>query len=375
MDVAAARAEVHELTPSESGAPHAEIDPQAIARAAQLLTQGKKPLVVAGGGVISAEAGPTLQAVARQLGAPVITTVHGRGAIPDDDPLSLGDGWSRLDFFDDLLGEADVCLAVGTSFGTVNDASRGAKLPEALVQIDIDPTAIGRHRPATVGIVGDAARALERLRAELPSTSASAWCDTAHWRDVKRRAIQRVAGPTLEMLDTLRAALPRDAIVADDLCQPGYWAPLGLDIFEPRTLLHPGMYGTLGYALPAAIGAQLGRPDRIAVALCGDGGFLYTSQELSTAVAEGVHVIAIVFNDNAFGALRHYQDRLYQRRRIGTDLHNPDFARLAEAYGATGVKLSQASGLGDAVAAAAERSSVTVIECPIEYDAPPPWMP
>jgi acetolactate synthase-1/2/3 large subunit len=376
MDVAAAQQEVTELAPRENGMPRRELDDEAIKRAAQLLGGARKPLVLAGGGAISAEAGPVLHEVAARLGAPVITTVHGRGVVPDDDPLSLGDGWSRLDFFDPLLAEADVCLAVGTSFGTVNDASRGAKLPEALVQIDIDPSAIGRHRPTTIGIVGDAKHALEQLGRELTSREKrEVWCDVSAWRQVKRTAIGRVAQPVLDILDALREALPRDAIVADDLCIAGYWAPLAFDVFEPRTLLHPGMWGTLGYALPAAIGAQIGRPDRTAVALCGDGGFLYTSQELGTALTEGVNVIAIVFNDHAYGALKLYQDRLYRGRRIGVELRNPDFAKLGEAYGARGVKLRDPGQLTEAVREAVERGGLTVIECPVDFDAPPPWMP
>jgi thiamine pyrophosphate-dependent acetolactate synthase large subunit-like protein len=376
MDVAAAAQEVTELEPTEDGFARAEMDAEAIDQAAHLLGESRKPLVLAGGGVICAEAGPVLRNVAARLGAPIITTVHGRGAVPDDDSLALGDGWSRLDFFDPLLAEADICLAVGTSFGTVNDASRGSKLPHSLVQIDIDPTAIGRHRPATIGIVGDAQRALDRLWAALGTGAyREVWCDVPAWRSVKRAAISRVAEPVLRILDDLREALPRDAIVADDLCVAGYWAPLAFDAFEPRTLLHPGMWGTLGYALPAAIGAQIGRPDRVAVALCGDGGFLYTSQELSTALQEGVNVIAIVFNDHAYGALKLFQDRVFRGRRIGVKLHNPDFARLGEAYGAVGVKLRTTTELGGAVSDAVERCGVTVIECPIDFDAPPPWMP
>jgi acetolactate synthase-1/2/3 large subunit len=194
-------------------------------------------------------------------------------------------------------------------------------------------------------------------------------------RALRAEGIDAWRSPVVRILDDLREALPRDAIVADDLCVAGYWAPLAFDVFEPGTLLHPGMWGTLGYALPAAIGAQIGRPDRIAVALCGDGGFLYTSQELSTALQEGLNVIAIVFNDHAYGALKLFQDRVFRGRRIGVKLHNPDFARLGEAYGAAGVKLRTTTELGDAVSDAVERGGVTVIECPIDFDAPPPWMP
>ena len=197
-------------------------------------------------------------------------------------------------------------------------------------------------------------------------------------RAKKRAELVEKAGPVLELLDAIRAALPRDAIVADDLCLPGYWAIVALDVYEPRTFMHPGMFGTLGFALPAAIGASIGRPDRKAVALCGDGGFLYTSQELATAVQEQADVVAIVFNDNAYGALKMFQDRHHGGRRIGVELKNPDFAKLAEAYGAHGIKLSASADLGPALADALGRRGPAVIECPLDFDLTrvlPPWMP
>jgi acetolactate synthase-1/2/3 large subunit len=353
-------------------------DRDAIRRGVELLQRSRRVVLLAGGGVIAAEAGPALREVASLLGAPVIMTVHGRGAVSDDDALSLGDGWSKLDVFDGFLSQADACLAVGTNFETVTDASRGAKLPRALVHVDIDPTAIGRHRPAEVGIVGDALVVLEQMRAELGSLPRRRpWCDVEAVRSDKRAGLARVAGPVIELLDALRSALPRNAIVADDLCLPGYWSPLALEVFEPRTLLHPGMFGTLGYALPAAIGAQLGRPDRLAVALCGDGGFLFSGQELATAVQQRVNLIAVVFNDSAYGALKLYQDRVRRGRRVGVDLHSPDFAKLAEAYGAHGTRLRSSDELSPAVADAVQRGGVNVIECPLVGEVarvPPPWL-
>jgi acetolactate synthase-1/2/3 large subunit len=378
LDVAAAVQDVQELSPTEAGTSRPHGDPDAIRRGIELLRAARRPLVLAGGGVISAEAGPALRELAVQLGAPVITTVHGRGAISDADPLSLGDGWSKLDVLDGFLARADACLAVGTNFETVTDASRGAKLPRALVHVDIDPTAIGRHRPAEVGIVGDALVVLERMRSELGSAPRrQPWCDLEAVRAEKRAGLARVAGPVLDLLDGLRSALPRDAIIADDLCLPGYWSPLALEVFEPRTLLHPGMFGTLGYALPAAIGAHIGRPDRLAVALCGDGGFLFSSQELATAVQQRVNLVAVVFNDGAYGALKLYQDRLLRGRRIGVDLHSPDFARLAEAFGAHGTRLRGSDELARAVGEAVQRGGVNVIECPLAGEllrVPPPWL-
>ncbi|HEX8967993.1 MAG TPA: thiamine pyrophosphate-binding protein [Chloroflexota bacterium] len=377
LDVAAAVQDVTELEPQEVGPPRAGVETRLIRQAVELLHQARRPVVFAGGGVISAEASPVLRQVAQQLGAPVIMTVHGRGAVSDDDPLSVGDGWSKLDFFDDFLAQADVCLAVGANFETVTDSSRGARLPSTLIHVDIDPTAIGRHRPASLGLVGDARLVLDQILAELSPLRRQPWCDLDVVRAQKRAGLRRAAGPVIDLLDALRGALPRDAIVADDLCLPGYWSPLALEVFEPRTLLHPGMFGTLGYALPAAIGAQIGRPDRVAVALCGDGGFLFSSQELATAVQQQVNVVAIVFNDHAYGALRTVQDRVRHGRRIGVDLKSPDFARLGEAYGARGVRLSGPDGLARAVGEAVERGGVHVIECPLEgdfLDVPPPWL-
>jgi acetolactate synthase-1/2/3 large subunit len=378
LDVAAATEEVEELAPSEGMPPRPGGDPHAIRDGLELLKRAQRPVIFAGGGVISAEAGPSLREVARLLGAPVIMTVHGRGAIPDDDLLSLGDGWSKLDVFDGFLAQADACLAVGANFETVTDVSRGGRLPQALVHVDIDPTAIGRHRPAEVGIVGDALLVLERMRTELGSTPPRrVWCDVEAVRAEKRAGLARVAGPVLDLLDALRSVLPRDAIVADDLCLPGYWSPLALDVFEPRTLLHPGMFGTLGYALPAAIGAQIGRPDRVAVALCGDGGFLFSGQELATAVQQRVNLVAIVFDDAAYGALKLFQDRLRSGHQVGVDLHSPDFVKLGAAYGAHATRAGSPDELALAVGEAVQRGGVNLIEYPLVGDilrVPPPWL-
>jgi acetolactate synthase I/II/III large subunit len=378
MDLLGGEEEVELLPPAEDH-PRPSGGAEAIARAAELLGAARRPMILAGGGAIKAEAGAALRAIAERLGAPVITTLHGKGAIPDDHPLAVGDGWGRLKLFAGLFAQADACLAVGTRFDYLTDVEQGGSLPDPLVHVDLDPTVINQIRQSAVGIVGDARLVLERLLDALEvRASAQPWCDVAAVRAEKRRALERAAGPVLPLLDAIRAAIPRDAIVTDDLCLPGYWAPPALEIYEPRTFMHPGMYGTLGYALPAAIGAQIGRPDRPAVALCGDGGFLYTSQELATAVQQRVDVVAIVFNDNAYGALKLFQDRHYRGRQIGVDLHNPDFARLAEAYGARGIKLGSSADLGPALGGAIRQGGPTVIECPLDFPqsaAPPPWMP
>ncbi len=378
MDILGGEEDVEMLPPAEDY-PRPLGSSEGIKRAAGLLGGARRPIVVAGGGVISAEGSEALREVAERLGAPVITTCHGKGAIPDDHPLAVGDGWGRLTFFDELFAQADACLAVGTRFDVVTDFRQGAGLPDPLVHVDIDANVINQLRSATIGIVGDARIVLERLRDELGGDAQeNSWCDVEAVRAKKRQALLEVAGPAVRLVEAIRSVLPRDAIVVDDLCLPGYWAVPALDVYEPRTFLHPGTYGTLGFALPAAIGAQIGRPDRRVVALCGDGGFLYTSQELATAVQEAANMVAIVFNDNAFGALKLFQDRHLGGRRIGVELHNPDFAQLAEAYGARGIKLCASSELGPALSAALDEAKPAVIECPLDFPqstAPPPWMP
>jgi acetolactate synthase-1/2/3 large subunit len=153
--------------------------------------------------------------------------------------------------------------------------------------------------------------------------------------------------------------------------------PLLFENYQPRTLLHAGTYGTLGYALPAAVGAKLACPDQPVVAICGDGGFLYTAQELATARAEDLDLIVLVFNDDAFGALQTYQDRHFGGRRVGSALLNPDFVKLADAFGIQGTRV-QPDELGPAVVRALQAGGVWLIEIPFSPGEPhsiPPWMP
>ena len=200
--MAGAEAEVEMLPPVEDF-PRRSGDPEVIARAAQVLGKARRPIILAGGGVDlgRARAGRSSRWPPR-LAAPVIMTGHGRGAVPDDDPFSLGDGWGRLTYFDELFAEADATLVVGWSLDYVTDADRGAKLPDPVVQIDIDPAAIGRHRAVSVGIVGDARLVLRAAgrRSWAAPTALQPWCDVPAIRAKKRAEIVEKAGPVLGML-------------------------------------------------------------------------------------------------------------------------------------------------------------------------------
>ena len=338
----------------------------------------RRPFIFAGGGVASAEGSQPLARLAELLGAPVVTSMFGRGVISDRHPLALGDGWGRFNLYDELLAQADMVLVVGSRIDIVSDANLGARFPKRILQVDLDPLVVGLRQPVEVGIVGDAATVLDALAEALAGGKArECWFDVAGFRQRRRAWMTERAGPVLQVIEDLRAALPDDTIFVDDLTLVGYWMPLLLETYQPRTLIHPGTYGTLGYALPAAIGAKLACPKQPVVAISGDGGFLFTLQELATAVAQKLDLIALVFNDNAYGAIRTYQDRVFRGRRIGSDLVNPDFVKLGEAFGVHSARV-EPQALGAAVRRALETGGVWLIEIPFAPEGPPtmvPWMP
>lgn len=376
LDVQSGEAEVEALPRETFSRPGG--DAAGIARAAAALRSAKRPFIFAGGGVASAEGSQPLARLAELLGAPVVTSMFARGVISDRHPLALGDGWGRFNLYDELLAQADMVLVVGSRIDIVSDANLGARFPKRLLQIDLDPLVVGLRQPVEVGIVGDAATVLGALAVALAGGKArDCWFDVAGFRQRRRAWMKERAGPVLQVIEDLRAALPEDTIFVDDLTLVGYWMPLLLETYQPRTLIHPGTFGTLGYALPAAIGAKLACPKQPVVAISGDGGFLFTLQELATAVAQKLDLIALVFNDNAYGAIRTYQDRVFRGRRIGSDLVNPDFVKLGEAFGVHSARVEPGA-LGATVRRALETGGVWLIEIPFAPEGPPtmvPWMP
>ena len=376
MDVLGGEAEVELLAPETFSRPAG--DPAAVDSAARLLGDAERPFIFAGSGVVSAGGEADLRRAAEALGAPVISSAYAKGVLPEDHPLALGDGWGFLDLYDQVLDRADAALVVGARFDVITDPNLGARFPRRIVHVDLDPTTIGQRRTPDVGIVGDAALVLRQLADQLPARSGSGdcWLDVEDFRRRRRGRLEERAGPVVTIWDDLQAALPADTVYVDDLTLVGYWGPLLMQARQSRTLLHAGTYGTLGYALPAAIGAKIACPDRISVAICGDGGFLYTLQELATARAENLDLLVLLFNDSAFGALKTFQDRHFGGRQIGSHLVNPDFMKLAESFDIQGVRITPEE-IGPTVKKAAEAGGVWLIEVPFAPPTPysiPPWM-
>lgn len=340
-------------------------DAEQIEQAARLLKAARRPVIWAGGGAIASHAGTELRRLAEQLQAPVFTTVLGKGAIADDHPLAAGSTIlhpaART-----FVANSDLMLAVGTRF-TEEETDRWAlRLPKALIHIDIDPQEIDRNYAATVGIVGDARDALQQINRKLADSRQPARCeaaDVAKLRQEILRTCQAHAPEGVELVQTLRAALPRETVVVSDLTVAAYWCRRLLDIYEPRTNIYPWGFCTLGFGLPAAIGAKAARPDAPVVALCGDGGFLFNCQELAAAVQFDIPIVVLVFNDSAYGVLRPQQEQRYGGAHA-VDLVNPDFVALAHAFGADGRRVSSIEQLGPAVSKAIDAQRTTLIELP-----------
>jgi acetolactate synthase-1/2/3 large subunit len=300
----------------------------------------------------------------------VVATVSGRGALSERDPLFLGVLPDRRACAEPL-GRADVVLAAGTKFGHRSLEKLGAALgpAQALVHLDLDPTVIGRVFKPRVAIVGDARDGLARLLADLGEGPAPSGWDRAWLAQRRADAGPRYTPAIAGLIDTLRGVLPDDAIVVADQTGLTYWMEWRFPVLQPRTFLYPTGSATLGYAVPAAIGAKVARPDRAVVAIAGDGGFMYSVNELATAVKYRLPVVFLVVNDDRFGAIHWLQETFFGRPGEA-DLTNPDFPSLARAFGCRGERVAQAN-LGAALRRALVADGPTVLELPLAID--PPW--
>ncbi len=336
-------------------------DPGTVARAASVLSAAARPLVWAGGGVVAAGATDALTAVAELLQAPVLTTREGKGAVDDRNPLSVGTAWSNRRV-QPVIDDADVVLAVGTRLSGSGIRS------QRVVQVDVDPAEIGRQAAVDVGVVGDARLTLEALRDELDRTGPRRPSRTGETLAMRRRieAELSAVGPQTAIVETLRETIPDEAVVVVDVTTVGYMCHMRFPVHRPRTYLTSSYMGTLGFGFPTALGARVARPDVPVVAVCGDGGFLFTGSELATAVQHDINVVVLVFNDGAYGNSNRDQREKFGGREIGTLLRNPDFARYAEAFGAAGVRLPGAGDLKAALAEALDADTTVVIEVPID---------
>jgi acetolactate synthase-1/2/3 large subunit len=327
--------------------------PRQVSAAIDMILDSERPVLYSGGGIIRAEASAELQAFAEQQQLPVVTTLMARGAIPDDHPLTLGmPGMHGCFTASTAMQKADLLVTIGARFDDRVTGDPEFFAPHAkIIHVDVDPAEIGKIRTADVPIVGDAKAVLGQLidkgasrleDRELPDRSA--WMEQlAAWqRDYPLAYEQDPAGPIQQqyVIDELAKHAPDGTIVVAGVGQHQMWASQFWSFDRPNTWINSGGLGTMGYAVPAAIGAQQGVPDTMVIAIDGDGCFQMTFQELITAAVEGIPVKIAVMNNANLGMVRQWQKLFYDHRFSGSELSatNPDIVMLAEAMGCAGFR-------------------------------------
>jgi acetolactate synthase-1/2/3 large subunit len=304
--------------------------------------------------------------LAERLCAPVLTSVEGRGAIPEDHPLALGPNADTA-AFDAVIADADVVLAVGTRFQLASNQQMGLSIPGVLIHLDVDPGSIDRFHPVDIGLRADAALGLEALLAALDERPAGAadqsfvQAAAAARRQVEADGEMAMGADFRHVMQAIRTSLGRDDIVVKDSTVSGIvWANRLLAVYEPGTSMRP-VSAAIGPGLPLAIGASVATGRR-SVVIQGDGGFMLNLGELATAVQEGTPVITCVFNDRGYGILRFLQDLMFEGRRAAVDLHTPDFAMLAQSMGMPSWSVASPAEFEKAFAAAVDTSGPSLID-------------
>ncbi len=334
-----------------------------VERSAAILRQAERPVIILGGG--GSDCGPQVTSLAERLGAVMLTTISAKGALPEDHPLHAGalltrpGGWRAVQ-------EADVVLALGTELAASDTWAEPLKFNGQLIRVDIDAVSLRNSPPPALAIQADLTRFLSILLQAVPEDPGAPLRSSATDAAAALRAEARTASSPpqewhLRALEAIREAIPEDAIVTADMAQVAYTANVAFRCLRPRSYLYPVGLSTMGYALPAAIGAKLAAPSRAAVALTGDGGLLFTIAELGTAVELGLPIVVLLWNNDGLGQIR---DRMTSRNipPIGVNPRNPDFLAVARAFGCRSARPASAAGLKREIRAALRRNVPTVIE-------------
>jgi 5-guanidino-2-oxopentanoate decarboxylase len=347
-----------ESPPPRPAAPNADIW-----GAAALLGKAERPFIIAGGGAL--EAGAAITEIAERAAAMVATTSAGKGVVPDSHPLSLG-ATLTSPAVQARLADADVVLAIGTEMAETDVWNDRLSLSGQLIRIDIDPAKVDDFYPASLGIVADAVAAAEGILHALggePGRNAPA--GVAEEVSALRRQVTDAQGPLqqkhIRVLDSLRRALPADAVVANDMTQIAYTGSNAFPAEKPRVWFHPSGFGTLGYALPAAIGAKIAAPSRPVSVLVGDAGLMFTLPELAVAVELELPIPIVLWNNDALGQIR---DDMIEKGipEIAVRGRNPDFLAVAQGFGCKTARPDSLAAIEEAVRAALKASGPTLIE-------------
>ena len=364
--------------------PNSTVHDGQVKKAIEALKQAKRPLFLIGGGVNISRANKEMQQLAELTGIPVVTTIMGKGAIPTSHPLYVGNIGIHAGYAANAaLSKCDVLFSIGTRFndritGKIDDFARNAML----IHIDIDPASISRNVAVDIPIVADAKKAIEMFLKKATHVECNGWLQQiAAWKKAYPLTMKST-GLTPQVIIEKINQIFKSSIVVTDVGQNQLWTTQFLELDENRQMLTSGGLGTMGYGLPASLGAKLGNLQKDVIVICGDGGMQMNIQEMATAVVQELSVIVCILNNGYLGNVRQWQEMFYKKRYSSTCLryrkccesncsnprnscppYTPDFIKQAESYGACGIRVTQTAEIETAFQSAKNNlSSPTVIE-------------
>ena len=376
--------------PPEAGVEREEValrDPARISRivpspadlreAAQVIARARIPLIYAGGGVARSDAEDALVKLAEATNIPVVTSSGGKGTIPDSHPLSYGSCFSprgerqEMNQLYEVMQSADVVIGIGARFSLGNPAGEAS----TLVNINIDDAELTRHQANTIPLHGDARATIEALLPYLIEAGARERPSPAEAVAAARTLIAyydiRLKEPQYALLEKVQGSVPGDAFTVWDINQLSFYARTHWHVDHPKTYMDSGYSFNVGYSFPTALGVKVAEPDRAVVCMVGDGGFMFNASELSTAIRYGINVVTVVFRNDSYGNVARDLDEAFGGT-YETDLHNPDFVKFAESFGAVGMRASDPMELETLIPLALAREAPVVIDVPLgEMPIPP----
>jgi acetolactate synthase-1/2/3 large subunit len=339
-------------------------EPGDIEKVNEILKNARRPMILAGRGAIKAGTGREITQLAEQLKAPVVMTPEAQGLIPVTHPFYGGNFTLWLN---PIFRETDAIVVVGSRLRASGNTHLNLKPEVKVIQIDCDAGELGRNYRTDLGISADARLTLSAMIKTLGNQTASRWQENeiAKLRSQLKNKLQKAAPRQMAIIETIHGVLGDDAIIVPDVTNLGYWCDIAYPVNKINSYIDSSYFATLGFAFPTALGAKVGNPGRPVVAICGDGGFPYASAELATAVQEKINVVVLLFTDNAYGTVTNIQRRQFGGRYVGNKLHNPDYVKFTEAFGAVGMRAEKNQALGEKLSSALKADRPVVIEIPV----------
>ena len=353
--------------------PVAQPSEDLVAKAAEALTAAKHPAIVIGGGVLRAEAGPEVGAIAELLNAPIVATPQAKGSVPANHPQFVGVHFAQVGVSEEVLNDSDVILVVGTRFMVQGFK---AKAGQTIIKVDVDQRELDKDHGTSIAISADAKAGVAAITAAIGASGVAVASGGSserieEYRQKLKTFLAEKAPDQVAWVNAVQEATEDETVLISGMTNIGYWSHIAYDVQEGGEFIDSGYFGNLGFSFPMALGAKVAAGDRPVVALCGDGGFMYAPQELATAKQHGINLVAVVFDNGAFGASRWDQEHRYGDREIGTEFFNPDWDLLAAAFSIRSKGVDTPDGLRDALREAIALDEPSLIHVTLPIMAPP----